>query len=138
MQEYPIHQNITAGISVSPQLRSRQISGDRGKQRCPDCYRVPGNSNTESAVICRLPDAADLVAVNGLLRQINECLYMGFELWMPSNTGTGLYHWARLANTCLSTCSWIFIRFCKQHLLLAEINHGIYFSQSQLLLAKTN
>ena len=38
----------------------------------------------------------------------------------------------------LSTCSLIFIWFCKQELLLAEINYVIYFSQSQLLLAKTN
>ena len=36
----------------------------------------------------------------------------------------------------LSTCSSIFIYIGKQQLWLAEINHMIYFSQSQLLLAK--
>ena len=29
----------------------------------------------------------------------------------------------------ISTCGSIFICFCKQQLLLAEINHVIYFSQ---------
>ena len=38
----------------------------------------------------------------------------------------------------LLTCSSIFICFCKQQLILAEINHVIYFSQQQLLFAKTN
>ena len=32
-------------------------------------------------------------------------------------------------------CSFV---FCKQQMLLAKISHVIYFSQSQLLLAKTN
>ena len=39
---------------------------------------------------------------------------------------------------CLSTCSSTFICFCKQQLLLVEIYYVIYFSQSQLLLEKTN
>ena len=38
----------------------------------------------------------------------------------------------------VNACSLIFICFCKQQLLLAEINHVIYFSQSQFLLTKTN
>ena len=37
-----------------------------------------------------------------------------------------------------STFSSIFICFCKQQLRLAEIDHVIYFSQSQLLFVKTN
>ena len=43
-----------------------------------------------------------------------------------------------ICNNSLSTCSSLLIRFCIQQLLLAKINHVIYFSQSQLLLAKTN
>ena len=38
----------------------------------------------------------------------------------------------------LPTCSSIFICFCKQQQWLTKINQVIYFSQSQLLLAKTN
>ena len=37
-----------------------------------------------------------------------------------------------------STSSLMFICFCIQQLLMAEINHVVYFSESQLLLAKTN
>ena len=38
----------------------------------------------------------------------------------------------------LSTCSSMFICFCKQQLWLGKINHLIYFTKSQLLLVKTN
>ena len=38
----------------------------------------------------------------------------------------------------LSTCSSLFICFWKQKLLMADINHVIHFSQSQLLLSKMN
>ena len=48
-----------------------------------------------------------------------------------------IHRWS-CANRAFRTCSSIFICFCKQQLWLAKINHVIYSSQSQLLLAKTN
>ena len=46
------------------------------------------------------------------------------ELWFPIES--------------LSTCSSIFICFSKQQLGFVKINHVIYFSQYQLLFAKTD
>ena len=38
----------------------------------------------------------------------------------------------------LSICTSMFICFCKEQLWLGEINHVVYFNQSQLMFAKTN